>query len=89
MRILHVSHTVALGCAGKKNGKTSIGSHGHAGGTSPGQTETPKTPKDLSAHESEEDGCGESVGWYPVCIRERGGWGRGGCGLRSAISSVI
>jgi hypothetical protein len=47
-----------------------------------------KTQKDLIAHESEEDGCGESVGWYAVCIRERGGWGRGGCGLRSAISKL-
>jgi hypothetical protein len=34
-----------LGSAGRKNSKPSIGSHGHAGGTRPGQTR--KTPKDL------------------------------------------
>ncbi len=72
MRILHASYT--LGCAGRKN--SSIGCHGHAGGTRPGQTR--KTPKDLSSHESEECGRGESVGLYVVYMRERGGWGRGG-----------
>ncbi len=44
--------------------RPSIGSHGHAGGTSPDQAR--KTPKDLSAHESEERGCGESVGFHAV-----------------------
>ena len=58
MRILHISH--ALGCVGRKNSTPSIGCHGHDGGTRPGQT--PKTPKDLSTHESEE--CGESVGLF-------------------------
>jgi hypothetical protein len=66
MRILHSSHT--LGCTGRKNRKPSIGSHGHAGDTRPAQTR--KTPKDLSVHESEEHGRGESVGWYTVYIRE-------------------
>ena len=61
---------------GRKNSTTSIGCHGHAGGTRPGQTR--QTPKDLSAHESEERGHGESVGLYAVYMRERGGWGRGG-----------
>jgi hypothetical protein len=74
LRILHASYT--LGYAGRKNSKTSIGCHGHAGDTRPGQTR--KTPKDLSAHESEERGRGESVGLYPVYMRERGVWGRGG-----------
>ncbi len=50
--------------------------HGHTGGTRPGQTR--KTPKDLSAHESEDRGRGESVGLYVVYMHERGGWGRGG-----------
>ena len=45
---------------GRKNSKTNIGSHGHAGGTRPGETR--KTPKNLSAHESEERGREESVG---------------------------
>ena len=57
--------------------------HGHAGGTRPGQTR--KTPKDLSAHESEDRGRGESVGLYAVYMHERGGGGRGGCGLRNVI----
>ena len=74
LRNLHTSHT--LGCAGRKNSKTSIGSHGHAGGTRPGQTR--KTPKDLSAHEREERGRGEGVGLYAVYLQEREGWGRGG-----------
>jgi hypothetical protein len=69
-----------LGCVGRKNSKSSIGSHGHVGDTSPAQT--CETPKDLSTHESEEHGRGESMGWYPVFIRERGGCGRGGCGIR-------
>ena len=38
---------------------------------------TCRTPKDLSAHESEERECGESVGLYAVYMRERGGWGAG------------
>jgi hypothetical protein len=25
----------------------------------------------------------------PVCMCDRGGWGRGGCGLKSVISTVI
>ncbi len=50
--------------------------HGHDGGTRPGQTR--KTPKDLSAHESEERGRGESVGLYAVYMDEREGWERGG-----------
>ncbi len=37
-----------------------------------------KTPKDLSGHESEDRGRGESVGLYVVYLRERGGLGRGG-----------
>ncbi len=49
-----------LGCTGKNNSKSSIGSHGHVGGTRPGKTR--KTPKDLSVHESEVCGRGESVG---------------------------
>ena len=40
-------------------------------------------------NESEEHGHGESVGWYVVYMRERGGWGRGGCGFRRSISDVI
>jgi hypothetical protein len=69
-----VSHT--LGCAGRKNSTPSIVCYGHVGGTRPDQTR--KTPKDLSEHESEERGRGESVGLYAVCMCERGGWGRGG-----------
>jgi hypothetical protein len=45
---------------GRKNSKTNIGIHGHAGGTRPGQTR--KTSKNLSTNESEERGCEESVG---------------------------
>ncbi len=63
--------------SGRKNSKPNIGIHGHAGGTRPGETR--KTPKNLSTHESEERGREESVGLYAVCMRERGGWGRGGC----------
>ena len=47
--------------AGKKNSKPNIGIHGHAGGTRPGQTR--ETPKNLSAHASEERGREESVGF--------------------------
>ncbi len=50
---------------------SSIVCHGHAGGTRPVQTR--KTPKDLSAHESEERGRGESVGLYAVYMHEREG----------------
>jgi hypothetical protein len=50
---------VTLGCVGRKNSKHNIGIHGHAGGTRPGQTR--KTPKNLSANESEERGREESV----------------------------
>ena len=52
--------------SGRKNSKPNIGSHGHAGGTRPG--EKCKTPKKLSAHESEEGGREESVGLYVVYI---------------------
>ena len=65
-RDLHASHT--LGCAGRKNSKPNIGIRGHSGGTRPGQTR--KTPKNLSAHESEESGREESVGLYVVCTCE-------------------
>ena len=51
---------------GRKNGKTSLGSSGHAGGTRPGQTL--KTPKDLSAREREDRGRGEGEGVYPVSM---------------------
>ena len=53
--------------SGRKNSKPNIGIHGHAGGTSPGQTR--KTPKNLSAHESEERGREESVGLYATTDR--------------------
>ena len=65
-RDLNVSYT--LGHTGRNNSNTSIGSHGHVGGTSPVQTW--KTPKDLSTREREECGCGEGVGLYTVYIRE-------------------
>jgi hypothetical protein len=45
-----------------KNRIPNIGIHGHAGGTRP--VPTRKTPKNLSAHESEERGREESVGLY-------------------------
>ncbi len=64
-KILHVSNT--MGCAGRKHSTSSIGCHGHAQGTRSGQTR--KTPKDLNTHESEECGCGESVGLYDVYMR--------------------
>ena len=68
--------------SGRKNSKPNIGSHGHAGGTRPGKKR--KTPKNLSAHESEERGREESVGLYAVCI-----YGQGvACG-RIVISAVI
>jgi hypothetical protein len=74
LRILHVSYT--LGGAGRKNSTPSIVCHGHAGGTRPDQTR--KTPKDLSTHESEESGRGESVGLYTVfMVSEEGGDGEG------------
>ena len=50
--------------SGRKNSKPNIGSHGHAGGTRPGEKR--KTPKNLSAHESEERGREESVGLYAM-----------------------
>jgi hypothetical protein len=77
----------ALGCTGRKNRKSSIGSHGHTGGTRPDQTR--KTTKNLSEHDREERGCGEGVGLYVVYMCERGGGGRGGCGFRSVISDII
>ena len=54
---------------GRTNSKTSSGSSGHAGGTTPGQTR--KKPKDLSAREREERGRGEGAGGgvYAVCMR--------------------
>ncbi len=71
--------------AGRKNSKPNIGIHGHTGGTRPGQTR--KTPKNLSAHESEECGCEESVGLYPVCVSEEGGDGEGVDLETSSLSS--
>ena len=47
---------------GRHDSNPSIGSHGHTGGTRPGQTR--KTPKDLSAREREERGRGEGVRLY-------------------------
>jgi len=44
LRDLNDSHT--LGCTGRNNSKPGIGSHGHAGGTRPGQTK-----KDLEREE--------------------------------------
>ena len=41
---------------GRNNSKPSIGSHGHTGGMSPGQT--CKTPKDLSARDVRSVGVG-------------------------------
>ena len=52
--------------SGRKNSKPYIGSHSHAGAR-PGEKRT--TPKNLSAHESEERGREESVGLYDVCMR--------------------
>jgi hypothetical protein len=65
-----VHSSYTLGCTCRKNSTPSIGSHDKEGVTRPGQTH--QTPKDLSAH--------------TVYIRARGGWGRGGFGLRSAVS---
>ena len=48
------------------NSKSRNGSSGHVRGTRPGQTR--KKPKDLSAREREEGGCGEGGGVYPVCM---------------------
>ncbi len=59
-------HTLCY--AGRKNSKISIWSNGHTGDTRSGQTR--KTPKDLSVHESEERGRGESVGLYVVYMCE-------------------
>jgi hypothetical protein len=67
-RDLNSSYT--LGYSGRSNSKTNIGSHGHTGGTRPGQTR--KTPKDLSTREceerrrGEERRCGKGVGLYAV-----------------------
>ena len=47
---------------GRKNSKTSSGSIGHVGDTSPGQTH--KKPKDLSGRERQESGRGEGGGVY-------------------------
>ncbi len=66
---------------GRNNSKPSIRSHGHAGGTRPGQT--CKTPKDLSTREREERGRGEGVGLYVVDMCKRGGVGRGECRIRN------
>jgi hypothetical protein len=63
-RNLNVSHT--LGCVSRNNSKPSIGSSGHSGGTSPGQTR--KKPMDLREREHEEGGWGEGGGVYPVCV---------------------
>ena len=49
------------------NNSKPSGSSGHVGGTRPGQTR--KKPKDLSAREREERGCGEGGGVYDVCRR--------------------
>ncbi len=54
-----------LGCEGRNNSKSSIGSSGHVGDTRPGQTH--KKPKDLSSREREERGEGGGV--YPVCMQ--------------------
>ena len=53
---------------GRTNSKTSSGSSGHVGGTTPGQTR--KKPKDLSQREREERGRGEGGGGgvYVVCM---------------------
>ncbi len=53
---------------GGKNSKLSIGSHGHIGDTRPGQIR--KTPLNLSAHESEERGRGESGSRPAVKVEE-------------------
>ncbi len=66
---------------GRKNSKTSIGTHGHAGDTRPGQTR--QTTKNLSSHDREERGCGEGVGLYAVYMSERGGGDGEGVGSES------
>ena len=58
-----------LGWSGRNNSKSSIGSHGHVGGTRPDQTH--KTPKDLSTREREERGRGQGVGLYAADGRGR------------------
>ena len=58
-----------LGSTVRNNSKSCIGSSGHVGGTSPGQTR--KKPKDLSAREGEERGRGGGGGVYSVCKCER------------------
>jgi hypothetical protein len=63
-RSLNVSHT--LGCTGRNNSKMSIGSHGHAGDTRPGQTR--KTPKHLSAR------VRRTVGSLGLCLWGGGFW---------------
>ena len=45
---------------GRTNSKSSVGSSGHTGGTTSGQTR--QKPKDLSAREREERGRGEGEG---------------------------
>jgi hypothetical protein len=66
---MDLNSSYTLGCAGRNNSKPSSGSSGHTGGTSPGQTR--KKPKDLSAREGEERGCGGGGGVYDVCKCER------------------
>jgi hypothetical protein len=65
------THSFILGCVGRNNSEPSIRSHGHAGGTRPGQTR--KTPKDLSACEREERWCGEGgVCMLCTCVSAEG-----------------
>ena len=54
-KVLNTSYT--LGWTGRNNSDPCSESSGNAGGTRPGQTR--KKPKDLSARESEECGCGD------------------------------
>jgi len=72
---------------GRKNSKSSIGSHGHPGDTRSGQTR--KTPKNLGEHDREDRPCGEGVGLYVVYIREGGEGGRGDPGTVSEASSLL
>jgi hypothetical protein len=60
-----------LGWSGRNNSKSSIGSSGHTGGTSPGQTH--KTPKDLSVRNVDVG----RVGFCMLCtgVIEEGGDG--------------
>ena len=55
-----------LGCVGKTYSNPSSGDT--TGDRSPGQTR--KKPKDLSAREREDHGCGEGEGVYVVCMCE-------------------